>query len=263
MTSKKYTTELSKGQGMMQETLAILNLWTPSMSVAELKSTAVQKGAIGRATALRVQDIVGRVFAARYLRDHAKPALYIKNLLDQGIPVNRLNQIFLIYTARAHDILHDFITEMYWGKYEAGATVITRQDALEFIDRAANNGIVTPRWSEKMMHRVARYLTGCLTDFQMAGKDRGGKREIIPFKVKPLTTVFLAHEIHFAGYSDNALIEYPDWRLFGLTPMDVRYELERISNGHFITQFSGNLLRIAWKHKTMEEALRELAAAEL
>ena len=91
MSIKKYTTELSKGQGMVPETLAILNLWTPSMSVAELKSTVVREGSIGR----------------------------------------------------AHDILHDFITEMYWGKYETGATVITRQDALEFIDRAANNGIIT------------------------------------------------------------------------------------------------------------------------
>ena len=263
MKNKKYTTELSKGQGMISESLSLFDLWKPPMSVAELKSAAVQEGALGRATALRVQDIVGRVFAARFLRDDAKPALYIKKLLEQGVPANRLNQIFLIYTTRAHDVLHDFITETYWGKYAAGATLITRQDALEFLDRAANNGIIAPRWSDSTVLRVARYLTGCLTDFQMAGNDHGGKREIIPFKIQLLATVFLAHDIHFAGFSDNALIEHPNWGLFGLEPMDVRYELERSSNGHFITQFSGDLLRISWKHKTMEEALIGLAAAAL
>jgi len=263
MANRKYTTELSKGQGMIPETLVLFDLWKPSMSVAELKSIAVREGAIDRATALRVQDIVGRVFAARFLRNNANPAMYIKKLLGQGVPANRLNQIFFIYTTRAHDVLHDFITEMYWGKYAAGATSITRPDALEFLNRAANNGIIFPRWSETMMLRVARYLTGCLTDFQLAGNDHAGKREIIPFKVQPLTTVFLAHDIHFAGFSDNALIAHPDWRLFGLEPMDVRYELERSSSGHFITQFSGDLLRISWKHNTMEDALIGLAAAEL
>ena len=262
MKKKKYTTELSKGQGMIPESVALFNLWEPGLSVAELKSKAVQEGVIGRATALRVQDIVGRVFAARYLCNDAKPALYIKQLLEAGVPANRLNQIFLIYTARAHDALHDFITETYWAKYSAGATMLTRQEALEFLDRAANNGIIVPRWSDTMMLRVARYLTGCLTDFQMAGNDHGGKREIVSFKIQPLTTVFLAHTLHFDGYSDNALIEHPDWRLFGLEPMDVRYELERSSNGHFITQFSGDLLRISWKHKTMKEALSGLVTAE-
>ena len=247
---------------MISESLALFNLWEPGMSVAELKSKAVQEGVIGRATALRVKDIVGRVFAARYLCDDTNPALHIKQLIDLGVPANRLNQIFLIYTTRAHDVLHDFITEIYWGKYTAGATLISRQDALEFLDRAANNGIIAPRWSDTMMLRVARYLTGCLTDFQMAGNDHGGKREIIPFKIQPLATLFLAHEIHFSGLSDNALIEHPDWRLFGLEPMDVRYELERSSSGHFITQFSGDLLRVSWKHKTMEDALIGLAAAE-
>ena len=248
---------------MIPETLALLHLWEPSISVAELKSAALKEGVIGRATALRVQDIVGRVFASRYLRNEAKPALYIKRLLELGVSPNKLNQIFLIYTARAHDVFHDFITDTYWAKYAIGADQITRQDALDFLERATNNGIVSPRWTEAMMVRVARYLTGCLTDFQLAGDDRAGRREIIPFKIQPITALFLSHDIHFSDFSDNSLIEHEDWRLFGLEPLDVRYELERVANGHFILQYSGDLMRITWNYKTMEEALRGIAAAEL
>jgi hypothetical protein len=256
MKPRKYTTELSKGQGMIPETLALLKLWDSSMSVADLKSAAIKEGVIGRATALRVKDIVGRVFASRYLRNSARPAQHLKQLLEMEIAANRLTQIFFIHTARAHDVLHDFITEVYWTKYSVGATLIRRQDALDFIDLAANNGIIAPRWSETMMLRVARYLTGCLTDFQLAGDDHAGKREILPFTIDTLTTLYLAYDIHFSGFSDNALIEHEDWRLFGFKAMDVRNELERSGNSHFIPQFSGELIRISWKHKTMEEALR-------
>ncbi len=229
------------------------------MTVAELKSSAVKKGVIGRATALRVQDIVGRVFASRYLKDSAKPARNIKLLVELGVSTNKLNQILLIHTARAHDVFHDFITDTYWAKYSTGATLISRQDALYFLERAANTGIISPRWSDTMMLRVARYLTGCLTDFQLAGDDRAGKREIISFTIQPLTTLYLAHDIHFAGFSDNAIIEHEDWGLFGLEGMDVRNVLERAAKGHFIPQFSGDLIRITWKYKTMEEAIGGIA----
>lgn len=255
----KYSTELSKGQGMVSETVALLNLWHPSMSVAELKSAAVREGVIGRATALRVQDIVGRVFARRYLCDGAKPALHIKSLLELGVPSKNLTQIFLIHTTRAHSILHDFITEIYWPKYTAGVREVSRQDAMAFLERATNNGLISPPWSENMMLRVARYLTGCLTEFQLAGKDHRGKREILPFAINPLTALYLSHEIHFSGLSEDALTMHDNWGLFGLEPLDVRYVLERVSTGHFIPQFSGDLIRISWKYKTMEEALHGIA----
>jgi len=257
----RYTTALSKGQGMIPETIALLNIWNPGMSVPDLKSKAVSEGIIGRATALRVQDIVGRVFAARYLRKDCRPALRLKQLIESSVAPKDLNQIFLIHTARVHTVLHDFITELYWPKYTAGAPYITRSDALGFLEQAADIGRISPRWSETIMLRVARYLTGCLTDFQLAGENRGGKRDLRPFTIEPLTTLYLAHDLHFDGFGDTALVRHEDWRLFGLEPYEVEKTLERVGNGHLIPQFSGDLVRITWTYKTMEEALRGIAAA--
>lgn len=260
---RKYTTELSKGQGMVSETLALLRIWEPGMNVADLKALAVEEGVIGRATALRVKDIVGRVFAPRYLTDSGKPAIYMKKLLDLGVSPERLNQVFLIYTCRAHDLLHDFITEVYWTKFATGATQITRKDALDFLESAVNIGLIPTRWSESMMLRVARYLTGCLSDFRLTGLDVNGSREILPFRIDDATAVFLAHDLHFSGCTDTSILENPDWRLFGLDSIEVRYELERISNGHFILQFSGELLKVSWNYRTMEEALDAIASGKL
>ena len=136
----------------------------------------MEEGVISRATALRVKDIVQRVFAYRYLKNGATPAQHLKLLLEQNIRPPVLQHTLLIHTARAHPVLHDFICEVYWAKYAAGATHITRQDALDFLVRATDMGIIEPPWSETMMLRVARYLTGCLTDFLLAGNDQAGRR---------------------------------------------------------------------------------------
>ncbi len=255
----KYTTELSKGQGMIGETLAIMELWEEGTSVAELKEMALQQGVVGKATALRVKDIVGRVFASRFLKDDARPARNIKLLLKLGYSINELNRILFIHTARAHDILHDFATQVYWAKYAAGARKIHRDDALDFIERAMSEGIVSPRWSDNMKIKVAGYLGACLADFNLTGKDKGGVKEIQPFGIDDLTSLYLIHDIHFSGFGDTAVAEHPDWGLFGMEPMDARREMKRVARGHFIPQFSGDLIRVSWKYQTMEEAIHGFA----
>ncbi len=263
MTERRYTAEISKGQGLIEETVALLRCWEPGMSTADLKEEVRRKGIIDRATALRVNDIVGRIFALRYLTEDARPAINLKILLDLGASIQKLNGVFFLQTCRAHTVLYDFVSEVYWGKYEAGATHITKSDALSFIERAKNIGLISPPWSESTTTRIARYLGSALGDFGLAGKDRGGRREILPFRLDKLTSLYLAHDLHFQGISDNSVVEHPDWRLFGLTVRDVRLELERVSGGHLILQSSGELTRISWKHKTMEDALRAVATEEI
>jgi hypothetical protein len=66
-TAQHYTTNLSKAQGMVTETLELLELWEPGMTVGELKARVRAMGALGKATQVRVDDLVGRAFAQRYL----------------------------------------------------------------------------------------------------------------------------------------------------------------------------------------------------
>lgn len=264
MSKGEYTTVLAKGQGMVRETITLLNSWQPGMPLTELKRTVREEGLLGRATALRVNDIVGRVFAVRYLCDDGRPAQNLKLLIEAGIPPAKLLQILFLYTARVNPVLHDFVVDLYWKKYAAGSHVITRQDAMDFLHAAQESGRTGGGWSESMMIRMGRYLTGCLTDFQLAGEDRNGRRDLLPFSITPLTALYLAHEIHFAGYSDDSVIDHDDWRLFGLHRPDVVQELRRLaSKGHFIVQYAGDLLRVSWNFKNMEEALRGIAATEL
>lgn len=264
MAERTYTTGLAKGQGIIPETLAILDVWQPHMGTSELTSEVLRKGVLSKGTALRTKDLVSRAFAGRYLVDDGRPALYLKRLLSDSIPVSRLTQIFLIYTARANLILHDFIREAYWQKYASGTTHVKREDALDFLESAVNKGCIAQPWSPSTNIKVARYLLGCLEDFHLVTPIHRGEREILPFVISPLTTLYLSHELHFRGLGDGAVMENRDWSLFGLERHDVARELERVSfGGHFIVQYSGEILRIAWKYKTMEECLDGIASSEL
>ncbi len=264
MTGRRYTSALSKGQGLIQETVSLLQIWEPGVTSSQLVSSALDCGTLAKATANRVRGIIAEGFGPRYLVGSPAPALQLRFLLAKGVPIKALSQLFFVYTARANLILHDFVREVYWVKYSAGETHLGKEDALHFIESGINRGLIPKPWSTSMMDRVAGYLLGCLQAFSLLTSARKGRREILPFNIASLTTLYFAHELHFRGLSDSAVLEHADWGLFGLESRDVVRELERVSyGGHFVVQYSGEILRIAWKYKSMEECLDAIAASEL
>jgi len=257
--SAKYTTNLAKAQGMVPETYELLQLWTPGMSVAALKTKVREVGALGRATQVRVDDIVGRAFAQRYLCAGTKPAIWLKRLLDDQAPRPLLRQLMFLFTARANRVLHDFVCDVYWRKCNAGAGEVTKQDAHNFLTRAMSTGHVDKRWSDTMIERVTRYLLGTLEDFEMIEDNRFGRRKLRPPVILPQAVLFLVYELHFAGLESVAIPKHEDWGLFGLMPADVLGSLEAAAaQGHLLFQNSGAILRIEWTHSDMESVLDAL-----
>ena len=107
---------------------------------------------------------------------------------------------------------------------------------------------------------MAQYQLACFTDFGLTRDRPKSGKEIKPFAILASTTLYLTHEAHFSGQSDHAVLEHPDWKLFGLERQGVLEELRKVAaEGHFIVQFSGDLLCISWKYKTMEECLDGIA----
>jgi hypothetical protein len=209
---------------------------------------------------VRVDDLVGRAFAQRYLIDGGKPARWLRHLLLSEVPRGLLRQLILIYTARANLILHDFIREVFWLKYSSQAGEVTKQDARDFIDRAVSRGALENRWSESMVERVTRYLLGTLVDFELISSNQFGRRQTRPLFIMPETIVFLAYDLHFAGTDDLEIVRHRDWGLFGLLAADVIASLEKAATqGHIFIQHSGSLVRVEWKYQTMEEMLDALA----
>jgi len=255
-----YNTNLSKAQGLVSETIELLELWQPGMTAADLKARVKETGALGRATDTRLSDVVTRGFGQRYLIDDGKPAGWLKRLLELGVNRSALRQMFLIYTARHNPIFHDFITSVFWRKAASNTGEVTKADTCDFLERAVLTGHISPRWADSMMERVPRYLLGALEDFQMISENRHGRRQTTPPSILSETALFLAYELHFHPMDDRELTKHPDWALFGLMPTDVIAVLEReATKDHIQLQNAGQILRIEWKYPDMNHVINAIA----
>jgi len=249
---KPYTTQLQAGLGLVNETRALLELWSPRMSAHQLHQVALASGRFPTVTARRLRNIVLECFAPRYLVDNGAPAAHLKRL-STTLAMANLTELMLVFTSRANPILGDFVRQVYWPRYAGGYTHITNEDTRAFVERGIDDGKTIKRWSETTVRRVSAYLTGCCADYGMLERGLRSTRRILPFRVSPPVAAYLAHELHFVGVGDNALLTHEDWRLFGLAREDVLEEIKRLSlNGLLIVQAAGDVIRIGWKQPNME-----------
>jgi Putative inner membrane protein (DUF1819) len=124
---------------MIQETFDLLRLWQPGDTPKQLCDKAIGIGVFSRATARRVRNIVIEMFAPRFLAAGGKSAPYLKRLVESNAPADDLTQLFFLYTTRAQLIFAEFLTNVYWPRYSAGATRLGRADAEAFIHRALDD----------------------------------------------------------------------------------------------------------------------------
>ena len=115
-------------------------------------------------------------------------------------------------------------------------------------------------WSESTIKRVSSYVVGCCADYGLLSSGRISKRTIQPVRIHPATVLYLSHWLHCSGLGDNAVINHESWKLFGLEPLDVRDELKKLSkNGWLIVQAAGEVIRISWQLKSMEDVVDVIA----
>lgn len=256
---KYYTSRLGAGLGMIHETLDLLRLWQPGLTPLRLSKQALEEGLFSRTTARRTEDLAVEMFGPRYLVNGGEVAARLKFLLEHRFPHDALVQIFFLQTARAHAILFDFIVEVYWPKYSAGAVALAKSDTEHFIRRALDAGRMESRWSESTVRRVSGYLLGCCTDFGLLGEGKHAERPIKRFVIRSDVALYLVHDLHFAGLSDMAIVTHRDWRLFGLEASEVVRLMQTLSHdGHLLIQASADLVQISWKYRTMEDCLNAL-----
>lgn len=254
-----YTTQLSAGLGLIEETRILLDLWKPGMNATRLHQVALASGHFPNVSARRLRNIVVECFAPRYMVNEATPAQCLQKLAPHLL-TTEWQQLFLLYTSRANKILADFVRQVYWERYVAGYSDITNQDARAFVMRAIDDENSAKRWSESTQRHVASYLTGCCADYGLLDSGQKITRRIIPVQVASKVAAYLAYDLHFAGIGDNTLLCHEDWALFGLDRADVLEEVKRLSlQGLLIVQSAGEVIRISWKYPDREALCDVLA----
>jgi hypothetical protein len=249
---------------MIPETMDLLRLWEPGMTGSQLAERAIEVGLFSRTTARRARNLVAEMFAPRYLVNDGAVASQLKVLLDGRFPQDTLIQLFFLHTTRAHPVLADFVMEVYWPKYSAGGSLVSKDDAETFIQRALDRGLTTTRWSGPVSKRVASYLIGCCIDFGLLGEGKRTARPIRRFSIRPDVALYLVHDLHFAGLSDMAVIDHSDWKLFGLEVEEVLRLIKNLGHdGHLLIQASADLVQVSWKYRTMGDCLNALTQGQV
>jgi hypothetical protein len=259
MSEGRYTTQFQAGLGMIDENMRFLELWEEGDSAGSLHQKALDSGNFPDVTARRLRNLAAEMFAPRFLTNGAAAAHHGKALLENASH-ETITQFIYLVTSRAQLILHDFVRLVYWPAYEGGRPTLHRDEVVNFIENALDSGKMEKRWSDSTIKRVSGYLGGCCVDFNLAHRIPPSTYELTPISMDTKVFLYLAHDMRFAGCSEQSLLEHRDWSLWGMGKSDVLAMLRKLGQeGHFIVQGGADLIRITWRYENMEEVLDAVA----
>lgn len=257
---RKYSTAISKGAGMIEETRRLLKEWSPDEPLDDFARRVQAEGLLGNATAYRTRDVVKRVFEPRFLKPNDKPARILQKILTSGLPGRVFTELLFVFTARRDPLIYDFAIREYWPAARRGRLVMDTGPILSFLAEAHYNGRLENQWSEKVSVRIARCVLGLLRDVGFLREVTRGRKEIVNYRMSDEGAAILARELNEAGVTDSSLCNHPDWGLFGMPPSEVAERLDRIGEHRgVIMQRAGSVVHFTWVVKSMEELIDVLA----
>ncbi|SHF72959.1 Putative inner membrane protein [Desulfacinum infernum DSM 9756] len=256
----KYSTAISKGAGMIEETRRLLQYWSPDEPLEEFTRKVQKSGLLGNATAYRTRDVVRRVFAPRLLKPTDKPARVLKKVLDARLPGRVFTELLFVYTARNDPLVYDFTVREYWPAARRGRAVLDTDSMLSFLSEAHCDGRLENQWSEKVSVRIARCVLGLLRDIGFLRESARARREIVNYRMSDEGAALLARDLHESGVTDSSLCEHPDWGLFGMNASEVVERLDGLGEHRgLIVQRAGSVVHFTWTVKSIEELIDVLA----
>jgi hypothetical protein len=257
---RRYTVAIAKGSAAIGDIKTMLSYWTPEQTQEEFLQCIQQSGVLGKHTARRTSDLFREVFRPRLLTPDDRAARALKRFLEAGGDSQTFKEMLFLYEARAEDLLYDFTTLKFWPACRAGVLWMTPDDVLSFFDEAVQDGRLPKQWSSQVQIKIARGVLGALREFGFLREDKRGHREVVTYRVSDAGVAYLAHDLHFSGLSDAAVVEHPDWGLFGLGRNQVLERLDALSRSDgLIVQRAGSVVRITWTHATMESLIDAIA----
>ncbi len=256
---RRYTVAIAKGATAIDEIKALLRSWEPGSNHLDLMRQAQQSDLVGKQSARRAQDMVKEVFRPRLLVPDDLAARALKQFLAQDGDNQAFKEMLFLYEARAEAILYDFTVQKFWPACRAGALLLRVDDVLAFFDEAVQQGRLSSPWSMNVQVRIASGVLRALRDFGLLREPKRGRHEIVPYRMTDCAVAYLAHELHFRGFADAAVVDHPDWELFGLDRSHLLTRLDALpAAAGMLVQHAGSVVRITWPHDSMEMLINAL-----
>ena len=249
-----YNSDLLKGTGLIQETIQLIDYYEPGISKLDFTTKVLDFNTLGKAHENRIKDIVHHVFYRRYFTEGEEAVLELQALRNKYISLEQLSHVLLMFTAKANPILFDFIVQVFHNERKKGFQKLPPKAAFNFIELAIKEERIKRNWAKSTKQKVSEHMNACLIDFKLMDRNK----QILPQYIDDFVFNYWLHKLHLSGVADNDLMVHPDWQLWGIESQEWLQFVNRLSyKGSLVFQYSGELIRISWKYKSMKEFINE------
>lgn len=256
-TARHYTANISKGSGLVPETVALFREWEPALSEEQFITHVVASNILGKATRSRVRDVLSRVFIPRFLAPHRPSVAAMKALVEGNADRETIARLVLYHAALADDLLYDFVADRLMALREQGRYHVSTADATAYIRGLMDDGLIQPQWSESMIKRAAQ---GLLTTCRDTGLLEGAvQKRFAPIYMPFDAFGYVAYVLKERGVAGSAVVRHRDWRLF-LFDHNAVERLFIEADGHRLLRYeaAGEIRRIDWAYGSLLEAVHAL-----
>jgi hypothetical protein len=254
--SVPYTSRIIKAGALIGDTKTMLSHWDLDASVEDNLNRVRQHNVFGKASRSRVEDILG-IFRQRYLSESSVMKALV-TLVSKKFPTAALERVLYFHAARADQLLHDVVTEIFLPMQDRGLVDVNVTEFQLTLAKWVDEGRMTSRWSESTLIHAAQGLLSTLRDF---GVLQGAvNKKIAPAYFPIESFAYVVFYLKQSQPSGAKLIELPDWKLFFLQREGVeRLLFEAHQRDLLEYHVAGSVTRLTFPAETLEEYANVLA----
>ena len=174
--SAPYSSKIIKAGALIGDTKTLLSHWNVDASVDENIKRLQRENVFGKASRSRVDDILA-IFRQRYLVEESVTRALVV-LAFGRFATAALERLLFFHSARADQLLHDVVTELFVPMREQGSVDISVHELQRLLVQFVEQGKTASSWSEITILRVAQELLATLRDFGVL--QGSAKKRIVP-----------------------------------------------------------------------------------
>jgi hypothetical protein len=254
MTASRFTVNIQKGGALLSDARRLVEVWDLSEDAHVNLRRVAESNLLGKATRRRLDDILLRSLAPRFVAPGPHVIAALKQLLGD-------HQAFVeaayYETSRDEALLAAFAEGPCFAWYEAGRSRVTIDDTTAWLSEQAAAGAL-PEWSPTVRTKVGRGLLAALRDFQVL--EGAAMKRFAPPKLSVRGFSYVAFRLHQQGAASTTLVTSPVWHRWLLDASRIEDLLHLAGQAGVLTYGSaGSAVRIDWHVTSVEEAIRAAA----
>jgi hypothetical protein len=254
MTTPSFTVNIQKGGALLNDVHRLVEMWDLAESAEVNLRCIADENLLGKATRRRLDDVLLRCLAPRFVEPGPHVIVALKDLLGDH---SAFAEAAYYETSRDEDLLAAFVEGPCFDWYQAGRLRVTIDDTTAWLAEQATAGTL-PEWSPTVRTKVGRGLLAALRDFGVLDGARI-KRFATP-RLSLRGFAYVAFRLHEQGASSTSIESSQVWRRWLLSPDRVDDLLHQAAQAGVLTYGrAGTAVRIDWHVSSVEEAIRAAA----